>query len=192
MKKLVVLLMAMIVATSAFAIVDEDTNSMGFYFDTEADQPCAENVAPYATTMMFLVVTNPDFDNLYGFEAGYTMTGPGQVLSTEFLNPQALNVGQADNMIVGFGTPTETSPVTTVAAISVLYMSTTNEPLTFVLHGTEPSSIDPAYPVFLLADGQLITGGLSTVEGNSSEINNGCLVVATEEMSFDSVKSLYR
>ncbi len=192
MKKLVVLLMAMLVATSAFAILDEDTNSMGFYFDTEADMPCVDGADAYSNHTMFLVLTNPDFDELYGFEAGYDLVGDAQVLSTTFTNPQALNVGQADNMIVGFGTPTVTSPITTVAAIAVLYMSTEGAPVEFTLHGTTPSSMDPAYPVFLLVDGVLIAGGLSTVDGPSAQINGGCTVVATEEMSFDSVKSLYR
>ncbi len=192
MKKLVVLLMVMVMATSAFAIVDPDTNSMGFYFDTEADMPCNDAVTPYATVPVALTLVNPDFDALYGFEAGYHLEGPAQVLSVEFLNPQALNVGSNTNMIVGFGSPTVTSPITTVAIVNVLYLSTTNEPVDFMLHGTTPSSIDPAYPVFLLADGVLISGGMSTVDGPNAQINGGCLVVATEEMSFDSVKSLYR
>ena len=192
MKKLVVLLMAMLVAASAFAIVDEDTNSLGLYFDTEADVPCLDGVDAYATNNMWLVMVNPDFDELFGFEAGYTMVGTAQVLSTNFTNPQALNVGQPDNMIVGFGTPTETSIITTLAMIEVLYMAQDASPVEFTLHGTTPSSMDPAYPVLLLVDGVLIAGGLSTVDGPSAQINGGCTVVATEEMSFDSVKSLYR
>ena len=192
MKKLVVLLMVMVMATSALAIVDPDTNSMGFYFDTEANMPCDDTVTPYATVLVALTLVNPDFDELFGFEAGYHLEGPAQVLSVEFMNPQALNVGTNQNMIVGFGSPTVTSPVTTVALVSVLYLSSTNEAVDFMLHGTTPSSIDPAYPVFLLADGVLIVGGMSTVDGPNAQINGGCLVVATEAMSFDSVKSLYR
>ncbi len=192
MKKLIVLLMVIFVATSAFAIVDEDPNSMGFYFDTEADVPCVEGATAYSSHTMFLVMTNPDFDNLFGFEAGYDIVGEANVLGLAFTNPQALNVGTPSNMIVGFGSPTVTSPITTVAVLEVLYMSTTGDPLEFYLHGTTPSSIDPAYPVFLLADGVLLQGGMSVVDGPTAQINGGCTVVATESMSFDNVKSLYR
>lgn len=193
MKKLVVLLMVIFVATSAFAIVDEDPNSMGFYFDTEADETCVEGATAYSTHNMFLVLTNPDFDNLFGFEAGFDVVGEANILSLAFTNPQALNVGQTDNMIVGFGSPSVTSPITTVAVLEVLYMSTAGDPLEFFMHGSTPSSIDPAYPVFLLADGVLIQGGMSVVAGDpSAQINAGCTVVATESMSFDNVKSLYR
>ena len=41
MKKLVVLLLASLVATSAFAVIDPDPNMMGVYFDRNADQNCS-------------------------------------------------------------------------------------------------------------------------------------------------------
>ncbi len=192
MKKLIVLLMVMVMATSAFAVVDQDDNSMGFYFDTEADLPCIDGVAPYAQSTMYLVLTNPTFDTLLGFEAGYSFEGPATIISAAFMNPEAINFGQPNNMIVGFGGPTTTSPVTTLVTYSVMYMSTTGEPVTFSLFGSEPSSIDPAYPVVLMADSELMQTGLSTIDGVTAQINAGCTVVATEALSFDSIKSLYR
>ncbi len=192
MKKLIVLLMVMVMATSAFAIIDPDDDMMGLYFDMEADNPEVMGALPYSTNVMYLVITNPSFDALYGFEAGYTMEGPGQVLSTVFANPQALNVGTADNMIVGFGSPTVTAPVTLLATISVLYMSSTNEAVAFTLHGTNPSSVDPMYPVVLLANGIESGYGLSAADGPAAGINLVESVVATDEVTFDGIKSLYR
>ncbi|MCP4290808.1 MAG: hypothetical protein GY780_03115 [bacterium] len=192
MKKLIVLLMVMVMATSAFAIIDPDDDMMGLYFDMEADNPEVMGALPYSTNVMYLVITNPSFDALYGFEAGYTMEGPGQVLSTVFANPQALNVGTADNMIVGFGSPTATAPVTLLATISVLYMSSTNEAVAFTLHGTNPSSVDPMYPVVLLANGIESGYGLSAADGPAAGINLVESVVATDEVTFDGIKSLYR
>ncbi len=192
MKKLIVLLMVMVMATSAFAIVDPDDDMMGLYFDMNADNPEVMGALPYSTNVMYLVITNPSFDALYGFEAGYTMEGPGQVLSTVFANPQALNVGTADNMIVGYGSPSVTTPVTLLATISVLYMSSTNEAVSFTLHGTNPSSVDPMYPVVLLANGIESGYGLSAADGPAAGINLVESVVATDEVTFGGIKSLYR
>ncbi len=193
MKKLIVLLMAMLIATSAFAIVDPDDNMMGFYFDTEADFPCVSGVAPYATVDMYLVMTNMTSDELYGFEVGYTIEGDAMVLSTNFDNPSVIDVGEAGNHIVGFGAPTVTAPVTFLATLSVMYMNAGGAPVGFTMHGTIPSSIDPAYPVILLAGGELLSVGLSAETGYGAEINGAeCSVVATDNVSFDSVKSLYR
>ncbi len=193
MKKLIVLLMAMLIATSAFAIVDPDDNMMGFYFDTEADFPCVSGVNAYDTIPMYLVMTNMVADELYGFEVGYTIEGSAMVLSTTFDNPSVIDVGEAGNHIVGFGSPTVTAPVTFLATLSVMYMDTALEAVGFTMHGTIPSSIDPAYPVILLADGELLSVGLSAESGYGAEINGApCSVVATDDVSFDGIKSLYR
>ena len=193
MKKLVVLLMAMLVATSAFAIVDPDDNMMGFYFDLEAENPCIAGVAPYAQVPMYLVMTNMTADALYGFEVGYDVIGEGMILSTVFANPSVIDVGAPGNHIVGFGAPTATAPVTLLATLTVMYMDTAMEGVHFLMHGTIPSSIDPDYPVVLLADGVLLSVGLSAADGAVAQINGvECMVVATEEVSFDGIKSLYR
>lgn len=192
MKKLVVLLMAMLVAASAFAIVDPDPNMMGFYFDMDADLPCVDGVAPYAQVPMYLVMTNLTADALYGFEVGYDLVGTGMVLATAFANPSVIDVGQPGNHIVGFGSPTMTAPVTLLATLTVMYMDTAMGPLDFMMHGTTPSSINPEFPVVLLADGELLSVGLSAAVGAVSEINGGCTVVATDNVSFDGIKSLYR
>ncbi len=192
MKKLVVLFMAMMIATSAFAIVDPDDNMMGFYFDTEADNPCA-TVPAFTTVPMYLVMTNMTSDALYGFEVGYTIEGNAMVLSTEFDNPSIIDVGQPGNHIVGFGSPTMTAPVTFLATLSVMNMDAALGTIGFTMHGTNPSSMDPAYPVILLAGGELLSVGLSAENGYGAEINGAeCGVVATDDVSFDGIKSLYR
>jgi hypothetical protein len=194
MKKLVVLLMAMLIATSAFAIVDPDDNMMGIYFDLEADNPCIDGAAPYSTHEIYLVLTNMVADAVYGFEAGYTIEGAGMVLSTAFANPTPIDVGSAGNHIVGFGSPTMAGAngVTLLATLTVMYMDTAMGPLNFDLHGTIPSSIDPMYPVILLEGGVLLSVGLSAAEGPAAQFNGGCEVVATDNVSFDGIKSLYR
>ena len=192
MKKLVVLLMAMLVATSAVAIVDPDDNMMGFYFDMEADMPCAEGVAPYAQLPMYLVMTNMTDDALYGFEAGYDIVGNAMVLATVFANPGIIDVGGPGNHIVGYGSPSMTAPVTLLATLNVMYMDTMMGPVEFFLHGTEPSTFDSRFPTILLANSVAMGVGMSAADGPTAQINAGCSVVATENVSFDGIKSLYR
>jgi len=194
MKKLIILLMIMAMASFAFAQVDTDLDMMGMYFDVDADMPCLDGVDPYTTQVIFIMITNPSFELLFGWEAGYDLLGSAQVLSTE-LPPDQLPLdvgGSPGNHIVGFGEPMIMGPVNTVAVISVLYMDTELGPLDFMLHGADPGSLPGDLPVVLLADGVLMTLGLSAADGLVAQINGGCQVVSTENLSFEGIKSLYR
>jgi len=192
MKKFLMLLMVLSIATTAFAVVDQDADMMGFYFDLSADTPCLDGVAPFSTLDLHLILTRPTTDMLYGFEAGHTVVGNGMVLSAEFAAIQYITPVTLDNIITSYGEPYPTSEATLLVTFSVLYTDTASGALEFYLHGSEPSSIDPLYPVIVLADGILQSIGLSAETGPTAQINGGCSVVATDNVSFDSVKSLYR
>jgi len=192
MKTMLILLCTVLMATSALATIDNDPDSMGFYFDLAAESPCLDGVAPYATVDLYLILTNPSTDAVYGFEAGLTFVGNAMLLSSTINSINCINVGTIDNMIVGFGDPTMTTPATLLVTFEVLYIDTTMGPVDFYLHGSEPSSIDPIYPTILLVDGELQMIATSTPYGPSAQINGGCTVVATDHVSFDEIKSLYR
>jgi hypothetical protein len=195
MKKLVMLLMAsLLVASTAFAVVDEDPDMLGVYFDLTADTACLEDVAPYTTIATYVIMTNPSFDMLYGVEFGYDKTDNLTVLSTDFTVQQVTDVGSPGNHIVGFGAPQECSEATVIATMSVLYLETTGAPASISLTGSNPSSIDPMLPTVLMAGGELMTLGTSTLPGEASAIINGACedVVATDSATFGAVKSLYR
>lgn len=193
MKKLLVLVLTMAIAGSAFAVVDPDANSVGFYADMDADVVGIMDAAPYSTHNVYAMLTMPSFGELYGFELGYDTVGSAVVLSTTFANPQALDVGGPGNHIVGFGGPTTCTEATLLMTLSVLYTDAEMGPVTMTLTGTEPSSIDPMLPTLLLADGELMTGGDSTDIGNVNfDINGVEDIVATDSATFGTVKSLYR
>ena len=97
-----------------------------------------------------------------------------------------------EDVIWGFSSPLPTSEATILATQIYLNMDSELGPVTFHLHGSNPSSVDPAYPTLLLPDFELMVTGLSTTGGPSAQINGNCGVVAAERMSFDAVKSLYR
>jgi hypothetical protein len=192
MKKLLVLVLTMALAGSAFAVVDTDANSLGFYADLTADTVVIQNAAPYSTQTVYVILANPNFDGLWGIEFGYDIVGSAIVLSTTWANPQALDVGSPGNHIVGFGNPSATTEATLVATLSVLYSATDGTPMEMTLTGTEPSSIDPLLPTLLLQDGVLVSSGDSTDIGNVNFSINGEAPVATDHMTIDAVKSLYR
>jgi len=191
MKKLIFLLMAILVASSAFAIIDPDSDSVGVYFDMTADTMEMDMAAPGAMTA-YLLLTNPSGSEIGGFEAGLTIDGPSTPAVTTFDNPTALNVGTATNMIVGFGTPTPATEVTLLATIDIYYIGGPDDVLSIYLSGSTPSSADPDYPV-VVNDGAILITAMPVMAGMPcAGANLPETPVATQSMSFDNVKSLYR
>lgn len=195
MKKLLMSLCIMLVAFSSMAAIETGDNMMGFYFDEEADLPFTYN-APYGSIhTMYLVLINPTFNNLYGFEFGYSINGVTFILSTTYTNPQTIDVGSAGNHIVGFGAPTPMLSINILATLTMIYMDPSAcEPVEFTMSGTSPSSINPLYPTLVLEDSELISAGVSSWPGFgdiTSAIYGDC-TVGTTSTSFDSLKSLYR
>ena len=193
MKKMLVLLISLLVASSAMAVLDGDADMLGIYFDENADVNCLTGVLPYAQLPAYVIMTNPTADFIGGFEYGYTIDGEGMVLLTT-LPGNSIDVGQPGNHIVGLGSPMATSEATVLVSMNVMYMSTTMGPLSFTLHGSNPSSINPALPTILYGDGQLMTLGTSTLPGTVNALINGVCeeVVDTEATSLEGLKSLYR
>lgn len=192
MKKLVVLMMAMLVAGSAFAVIDPDPDMMGVYFDLNADQAVLMDVGPYETFDTYLMITNPTFENLYAFECGFSFEGPAVCTGMDFFNPQVINIGDNFNIICGFGNPTPTTEATLLATHHWLYTGQDGSPISFYLTGAVPTSIQPGdLPVIVYTPQDMRTMGLSAADGLVAMVN-GNDVVTTEDMSFDSVKSLYR
>lgn len=189
MKKWFFFLLSIFIPCQSNAIVDPDNDIMGLYFDTQADTYCVEGVQLNETVPIYLILTHPTADAIYGFEAGYDLVGDAWI---EWVDLPGCNVGSPDNIIIGFGSAFPTSEATILATIHLRYTDLDLGPLEVFLHGTTPSSVDPAYPVILLEDGVLQSTGLSVQEGSTVQINGWCSVVQTKTMSFDTIKSLYR
>jgi hypothetical protein len=195
MKKLVVLLMAsLFIAGSALAVVDTDSNQVGIYFDDTADTFCLSGLMPYTPFTGYVMLTNPEWDSIGGFEFGYDIMG-SYFLTNTVLPPQAIDVGEGNNHIVGLGAPLVCTPATPLVVWSFVYAAVDGSGLEFFIHDSTPASLPGGYPVILLADatGTLVQVGTSTELGTVNAIVNGeCTVVAEEETSFGSLKSLYR
>ncbi len=192
MKKLLILLCVMLVASSSFAIIEPDDNMMGFYFDQDADTPIIYDIPAFSVVTMYLTLVNPTFNYLYGFEAGFDMSGEAMALSVIYTNPHVIDIGEMGNHIVGFGEPTPMQAANILSTYTFLYSDADAcDPVEFFMHGTIPSSLDPAYPTVLLEGDELMSMGVSDWYGVTSAFYGDC-VVPTTETSLGSIKSLYR
>jgi len=192
MKTAILLISLLLLASSVFAIIEPGDNMMGFYFDNDFDSTTITEVPSFTLQTMYLVLVHPTFDYLYGFEFGYSIDGPGLILSTVYTNPNIIDVGSSGNHIVGFGDPSPMSEASILATLGIIYTDPDGcEPLFFHLHGTYPSSINPLFPTMLLADGELFATGVSDWGGFTSAVFGDC-TVSTTSKSLDEIKSLYR
>ncbi len=195
MKKVVALLMfSLLIASSAFAVVDDGENSMSFYFDLNADVYEMAS-APYVTSFAYIILANPEAGAIFGYEFGFEVIGnflPAGVLMN---GTGPIDVGGVEgNHIVGLGAPMATSPATLLATYTFIPLDAA--PISFKLKGAVPNSTGGILPNILLADSIVFECGLGAglTDGlpNICAYFNGDGVVATDEASWDSVKSLYR
>jgi hypothetical protein len=199
MKKLVVLLLVSLMATSAFAVLDPDVNGVGMYFDTNADVNALE-IGPGLQFQVYVMITNPEFD-VSGIEFGYNViTTPGSESSyfrlSEVFPAGAINIGQNANAflgdyVIGLADPVPASP----AVVMVTWTCMTLVPMAVEFYVT-PSSIPslPGDPVPAYEAGGFILPLQQSSGGPDAPVAcvNSCTPVAVEGASFGSVKSLFR
>lgn len=194
MKKMLLLILScLLLANVSYAVVDTSPNSMGFYFDLNADI-FETTGTPFSTTVIYVILTNPSFDSLIGYQFAYQVVGNHMISSTTLHGIGSIDTGYyAGNHIVWLGAPLSTSPATLLATLKVLVMD--QLPISFRLHGTTPNAFpETDLPAVSLPGGVNMSTGTSSY-GSEPLINayiNGSGVVETEGASWDQVKSLYR
>ena len=189
MKKLLVLVLAMAIAGSAFAVVDPDPDMLGVYFDTTADTYCLDGAAGF--TYGYVIMTMPSAP-ITGFQYGLTVEGMAPVL---FANFPGLNV-DSNNLtpVVGFANPVEPADAVVLGEYGFNFVAGMEAMFSLGGHPTAPFDYDaPAVVVEVGGEPTKMPLGYSTIDGiHCAVVNGACDVVATEDMSFDGVKSLYR
>ena len=207
MKKLVVLLLASLVATSAFAVMDPDPNGIGIYFDLTADNNCSEQAAS-VPFWAYVILTNTTAPSVSGYEVSYEFVGPapGTVFRLNSLiangDVSGLDLGDSADALVGFhivglASPLIASEATVLHAWQLMLLA----PATMEMHisSAPQSSIEGPYPVILNADDNTLfqafhftgTDELGEPSYPVATVNGDC-VVGVEDVSFGSVKSLFR
>ncbi|MBU8870786.1 MAG: hypothetical protein KOO60_07980 [Gemmatimonadales bacterium] len=198
MKKLVVLILAsLMVASVASAVVDPDVNSMGIYFDVNADV-FEMPAGPYVEIPAYVILANPDVSGVWGYEFGFTAVGNYIAPSIELNGTGPIDVGGGlGNHIVGLAAPIATTQATILATIKLLPMDVA--PIYYTLTGADPNSMfESNTPNIVAPPGDVLVGcGVSAWDVELEEpgicaMVNDTGVIATDEASWDSVKSLYR
>lgn len=198
MKKLVVLLALGLMATSAFAAIDPDPNSIGVYFDTAANV-VTTSATPSVPFNAYIIITNPTAD-VSGFECSYQF---GAMAGTAFrlastLPAGSINLGNADDLYagdyyVGFASPQPQAEAVVVVSWQFLLLVAQND-VTFKIGPSPTPSIDNGLPAVELG-GVIAPLGISTGDPTlpCAVVNPVALdVVSTEDTNFGNVKALFR
>ena len=197
MKTLVILILGcLLFANAALALIDDWDDSMGVYFDLAGDSICRD--CPFnSIANAYVLYTNPTVMAIYGFEARITVANSDGFAFTPIFFPPTLPqggviVGNNGNRVSNYSSPLLTSPATLIVTISWfnLEVGTTN----ILIGPSLPSSGSLDLPMVILDDYSLMHTGMSSLAGTPCAQLNApeCMVVGTDEMSWDSVKSLYR
>ena len=187
MKKLVVLLMLTLFVGSAFAQVDPDQNSIGFYWDMGATIT-ETTLDPYQD--LYVLITNPTFDQFAGVE--FAMDWDDAVVQAfpMFLaGSDWTNYGDSHQVIIGFGSPYPTSPITLIGTLTLKFPSA---PVYFRIGGLDQPSLPTDLPIVALDQDNLLIIGTSVGAGNIAAMMGDTGVVPAESETWGGVKSLYR
>jgi hypothetical protein len=191
MKKLVVLLAVCLMATSAFAQIDPDPNSLGFYFDTAATE------TGFAPTLFvpfdaYLVLANPTYATVSGVECTMDVLGNPAIALNSVVYPNGgLSVYLPPNIYAGWADPLPTTPITIMATFNYTAYSPAVAEV-FLSASATPSIPSDGFPV-LIADEELQPCAISSGDITMPVARFfGEPVVSEEVQSFGSVKSLFR
>ena len=188
MKKLVVLLMLSLFVSSAFAAVDADANSLGFYWDLDANV-VETNLDPYQD--LYVILVNPDFDVIQGLE--FAMDWDDAVVAAfpmMFPGGDWTNFGNAHQVIIGIAAPYPTSAATLMGTLTLKFPSA---PVYFRIGGLDSPSIEGCEsPIAATNDTNMFPIGTSVGNGNVAAMMGDTGVVPAESETWGGVKSLYR
>ena len=187
MKKLVVLLMLTLFVGSAFAQVDPDQNSIGFYWDMGATIT-ETGLDPYQDLYVLLVhSTISEFagvEFLMDWDESVCQAFPLYIAGGD-----GTNYGDAHQVIIGWGSPYPTSPITLIGTLTMRFPS---GPVYFRIGGIDLPSLETDLPIVALDQDNLLIIGTSVGAGNIAAMMGDTGVVPAESETWAGVKSLYR
>ncbi len=191
--------MLLSLATVAFSQVDGDIDQIGLYFDSLGYEVCMTTAAAFTPITAYLLITTPsDEFGASGFECEVTTEGPLTAAAWALNGVQPLNVFAAPLFAVGLGEFELANPVidnVILLATLTAYVLDPADQVTFGVKNLDAGSFNPPAPGYAAAHnaGVLIPLGVSGLDGIVATINiEPCGVIANDDVSFGSVKALYR
>jgi hypothetical protein len=202
MKKMLVIALAILVSSSAFAQIDPDENGIGLYFDEFGYEVCMSTAAPFTPITAYLLATNiSEESGVSGFECEVTTDGPLTASAWALNGVQPLNVFAAPLFAVGLGEFELATPVinnVVLLATLTAYVLAPTDQVSFGIKNLDAGSFTPPSPGYAAGDNAGLLVPLQVSSGFPfgaavAQINiDPCGVVANEDVSFGSVKALYR
>ena len=194
--------MLLSLATVAFSQVDDEVDQIGLYFDTLGYEVCITTAAPFTPITAYLLITTPsDEFGASGFECEVTTEGPLTAAAWALNGVQPLNVFSAPLFAVGLGEFELATPVMDnvilLATLSAYVLAPTDQ-VSFGVKNLDAGSFTPPSPGYAAGDNAGLLVPLQVSSGFPfgaavAQINiDPCGVVANEDVSFGSVKALYR
>jgi hypothetical protein len=125
MKTLLALVAFAALAGPAAALIDENHNSLGAYFDPAGDINCFAPT-PLVPFTLYWIVANPVFSRLGGFEFAWSFAPtvvPAPVILETTLPPLSLNIGTDYNLIVGLGGGLYTTEATILVSFEMMMVA---------------------------------------------------------------------
>jgi|GEM_PF-1623263 len=206
MKKISILLLFCLVATSAFAVVDPAPNSIGIYFDLSGDNNWGL-YPPDVPFFVYLVLTNPSAPSIGGYEVGYqNVVQPGMEgfvfrLTSNIANGavDGLDVGNSSDVfagdyIVDLNTPLVATPATVLHSWQFILLSPGVIVKMYIGNCSQPSLPGP-FPVILNAETETQFTAVQSSGGPDipvATINDPAHPTGDEDTLFGSVKALFR
>ena len=185
---LMTLLILVLMAQAATAAVDPRPDVLGVYFDDAGNLTCKDDRAPSILFSVWLVYTNPSVPHILGFEAGYHTTATFLQVA---IHPPCLIVNpvepELDNLFYACGEPIPTAAAMPLFSIDYLYLGSEPWESSFHLEKARDSVMPGNNPHIILPDG-------TPMEAQAGAVAYTTLfcTVATEDLNWGSVKSLYR
>ena len=198
MKILLVLLTVLLFATSTMAQIDSGINSFGIYFDEGATRVVMDGAANFALDI-YLILVNPTVEVVKGFGLDiiavrfetpgcWTPFTPSSLLADGSMLQQDTNYG------VGFSDPgiAVTGPVVPLMRTTGAYFDAPGCMAWYVLPGTAGPSSQVGIVALLDGDGNVITAQGANNGEVCACMGADCWPLATEDVSFGTLKALYR
>lgn len=184
-------LFAALAGPAAFAGLDPDTDSMGFYFDTAGNTNCS-NLIVFWPQPAYLLLSNPSGPT-GGFACRVSLVGvPHFVLSTDLGGRYDID-SSLDGFLVGGSVPYPVANHQIVLATFEIMLQAPGY-LAFYIRPPVPPYGTCARPVVFSSDGTVRCCGVSSGHVNLPVAgwNSPLCPVAEESLSFGAIKGLYR
>lgn len=198
---MLILLLAVLPMAHAAEAMDPVPDRIGVYFDVEAGASVAR-FGSFANVTMYIILTNPSFENIYGWQAAIRGVEPEalHILGTAITGGPVIS-GPALQFDVTLETPLAAAPVTVLAAISGLMWAEAPMVCMF-LTGVDNPAIPETLPLVWTGTEQPAAVQVAQYYGNgiAAAINespipegpNCAYLVSVQGTSWSALKASYR